>query len=318
MRKKLIVTVLTAVLLTALPLSEAGQSFTAYAGTSQTSGADDTMIAAAAKTDKAVVTVSKARLKKFQKGTKKTLKLSTEMGSVTLDRKLAKSLLNKAKGKKIDVIMEKVELSEEQKQLFGAEAAAWKISFRSAGKTILNPNSTGAFAVFYPDQELSGKGAEEISLCRLITGGKVYRNAFSFTEEQTGDETRLSCRVKGNLQGTFIIGEKTDIETAWLISGVRSTTIKAKVTAAEKAQPDHLSYVSLNWTKSKGFKLDGYEIFHSFNGISYQKAHTLEGTECYNHNVASGTTKYYKIRGFRTIDGRVYYTRWSNVVSGTV
>lgn len=328
MRKKLIAGIMTAMMLAAIPFSQSEIGpVTAYAETLPTTGVQDTEAGAdmsdmtaipAAKANKIQVTVSKTRLKNFQKGTKKSLKLYTDMGSITLDKKLAKSLVNKAKGKKISIIMEQVELTQEQKRIYGDEAAGWKISFRSAGKTILNPDSSGASAVFYMDKNENNVSTDEISLCRMITGGKIYCNTFSLSEEEKASGTKLACKVKGSLQGTFIVGDKAEMETARLISGVQNTRIKAKVTAAEKAQSGRLSYVGLNWTKSKGFKLDGYEIHHSFDGIVYQKAHTLEGNECYNHNVASGTTKYYKIRGYRTIDNHIYYTRWSNVVSGSV
>ena len=99
---------------------------------------------AEAKADKAVITISKTLLKKIRKQTKAPLEISTYPSSVTLDRKLMNSLISKAKGTTVDVVTEKSELSAEQKRLFGKTAAARKISFRSGGKTILNPNSSGA------------------------------------------------------------------------------------------------------------------------------------------------------------------------------
>lgn len=273
---------------------------------------------AEAKTDKAVITISKPLLKKIRKQTKAPLEIGTYLGSVTLDRKLMNSLISKAKGTTVDVVTEKSELSAEQKRLFGKTAIARKISFRSGGKTILNPNSSGASAVLdladLPDALQTG----EIGIGRVITGGKVYQNKFSSEKTEKNGSPLLRCKIRGSLQGTFVIGEKDQIETAWIISGVRSTTIKAKVSSTEKAQPGRVSLIRLNWTKSKGFKLDGYEIYHSFDDSYYQKAYTLEGNDCYNRNVTSGTTKYYKIRGYRNVNGQICYTRWSNVISGSV
>lgn len=315
MKRKLIVMAMAA-LLAFMPIIDAGQNFNAYAETKQiTETGDDTSVSVS-DPDKAVVTISKAKLKKFRDGTKKTLKLTTQMGSVTLDKTLAKSLVSKAKGKKIDIVMEKAKLSEEQTKLFGENAMGRKIYFKSAGKTISNPKSSGAkatFLIYLPDETVKPD-----AVCRQITGGKIYRNKFTLTEEENNGAKYLRCDVNGSLQGTFFIGEKEPIDRAYIISGVRNTTIKAKVVKAEKAQSGRLSYVKLDWTKSKGVKLDGYEIFDSYNKISYQKAYTLEGSECYNRNIESDTTKYYKIRGYRIIKGVPYYTRWSNVVSGTV
>lgn len=273
---------------------------------------------AEAKADKTVITISKTLLKKIRKQTKAPLEIGTYLGSVTLDRKLMNSLISKAKGTTVAVVTEKSELSAEQKRLFGKTAIARKISFRSGGKTILNPNSIGASAVLdlygVPDALRTG----EIGIGRVITGGKVYQNKFSSEKTEKNGSSLLRCKIQGSLQGTFVIGEKAQIETAWIISGVRNTTIQAKVSSTEKAQPGRVSRIRLNWTKSKGFQVDGYEIYHSFDDSYYQKAYTLEGNDCYNRNVTSGTTKYYKIRGYRNVNGQICYTRWSNVISASV
>ena len=273
---------------------------------------------AEAKADKAVITISKTLLKKIRNQTKAPLEISTYPSSVTLDRKLMNSLISKAKGTNVDVVTEKSELSAEQKRLFGKTAAARKISFRSGGKTILNPNSSGASVVLdladLPDALQTG----EIGIGRVVTGGKVYQNKFSSEKTEKNGSPLLRCKIQGSLQGTFVIGEKARIENAWIISGVRNTTIQAKVSSTEKAQPGRVSLIRLNWTKSKGFQVDGYEIYHSFDDSYYQKAYTLEGSDCYNRNVMSGITKYYKIRGYRNVNGLICYTRWSNVISGSV
>ncbi len=273
---------------------------------------------AEAKADKAVITISKTLLKKIRKQTKAPLEISTYPSSVTLDRKLMNSLISKAKGTSVDVVTEKSVLSAEQKRLFGKTAIVRKISFRSDGKTILNPNSSGASVVLdladLPDALQTG----EIGIGRVVTGGKVYQNKFSSEKTEKNGSPLLRCKIQGSLQGTFVIGEKARIENAWIISGVRNTTIQAKVSSTEKAQPGRVSLIRLNWTKSKGFQVDGYEIYHSFDDSYYQKAYTMEGNDCYNRNVMSGTTKYYKIRGYRNVNGLICYTRWSNVISGSV
>ena len=273
---------------------------------------------AEAKADKAVITISKTLLKKIRKQTKAPLEISTYPSSVTLDRKLMNSLISKAKGTTVDVVTEKSVLSAEQKRLFGKTAIVRKISFRSDGKTILNPNSSGASVVLdladLPDALQTG----EIGIGRVVTGGKVYQNKFSSEKTEKNGSPLLRCKIQGSLQGTFVIGEKERIENAWIISGVRNTTIQAKVSSTEKAQPGRVSLIRLNWTKSKGFQVDGYEIYHSFDDSYYQKAYTLEGSDCYNRNVMSGITKYYKLRGYRNVNGLICYTRWSNVISGSV
>ena len=52
-------------------------------------------------------------------------------------------------------------------------------------------------------------------------------------------------------------GEETDEEkTERIKKGVQDTTLKLKTTAAKR-------YITLTWTKSKGYKVDGYQIYRS-------------------------------------------------------
>ena len=170
---------------------------------------------AEAKADKAVITISKTLLKKIRKQTKAPLEISTYPSSVTLDRKLMNSLISKAKGTTVDVVTEKSVLSAEQKRLFGKTAIVRKISFRSGGKTILNPNSSGASVVLdladLPDALQTG----EIGIGRVVTGGKVYQNKFSSEKTEkngspetkggrkTGSFRKAGCKKRAEKKGGF-------------------------------------------------------------------------------------------------------------------
>lgn len=265
------------------------------------------------KADKTVITISKTLLKKIRKESKASLKIDTNLGSVTLDRNLMKSLIDKAKGKTVEIVTEKAEVAEQNKSLFGKDAIGRKIYFRSGGKSISNPKSSGAKAEFYL-YGLSDTSAMD-AVGRLIPGGKLLKVNYTAETDEAGT---LCFSVSGSLLGTYILGTKEKIETARIITGVRTTSVNAKVTKEEKASEGRLSRISLSWTKTGGFNVDGYEIYDSYNAISFQKAYTLEGNSCFNRNVESGTTKYYKVRGYREINGQIYYTRWSNVISGKV
>lgn len=269
--------------------------------------------ASESKADKTVITISKTLLKKIRKECKASLRIDTYIGSVTLDRNLMKSLIDKAKGKNIEIVTEKVEVAEQNKSLFGKEAIGRKIYFRSGGKSISNPKSNGAKAEFYL-YGLNDTSAID-AVGRLIPGGKLLKVNYAAETDEAGT---LRFSVSGSLLGTYIIGTKEKNETARIITGVRTSAITAKVTKEEKASEGRLSRISLSWTKTGGFNVDGYEIYDSYNAISFQKAYTLEGNSCFNRNVESGTTKYYKVRGYREINGQIYYTRWSNVISGKV
>ena len=112
-------------------------------------------------------------------------------------------------------------------------------------------------------------------------------------------------------------GEATDPEdSSELISGVENTTIDADISTGT-------GYIRLDWTKSAGYDMDAFEVFRSTDPDSFgSKAYftTKSGTSDYYKNtkeLTKGTTYYFKIRGKRVIDGKTYYSKWSDVVSIT-
>lgn len=108
-------------------------------------------------------------------------------------------------------------------------------------------------------------------------------------------------------------------KNAKLIKGVENTTIalKSKLTKNGK--------VLLTWTKSKGYKVDRFEIYRSVKKSSGygRKAFftTKDGSWSKYLNtkaLKTGKTYYYKLRGVRVIDGQKYYTQWSNKAWRTI
>ena len=76
--------------------------------------------------------------------------------------------------------------------------------------------------------------------------------------------------------------------------------------------------VKLSWKKAKGYKVDVYEVYraNAKNG-KYVKLYTTKNAKkrsfTNGRNLQAGKTYYYKVRGVRTVDGKKYYTKWSNI-----
>jgi len=76
--------------------------------------------------------------------------------------------------------------------------------------------------------------------------------------------------------------------------------------------------VKLSWKKAKGYKVDAYEVYraNAKNG-KYVKLYTTKNAKkrgfTNGRNLQAGKTYYYKVRGVRTIGGKKYYTKWSNI-----
>ncbi len=172
------------------------------------------------------------------------------------------------------------------------------------GKTTLSPD--GTTLTITPDE---GKEVEKVLL-----NGKDLGAVTEIKGLKTGDKVEITFKDKtSDPSGTLTPAQSK------LAKGVRNTTIvlKSKLTKSGK--------IRLTWTKSKDYKLDYLEVYRSTKKNSgYGKKPfftTKHGSTVKYLNTKSlkkGKTYYYKIRGVRIIDGKKYYTKWSNKTWKTV
>lgn len=98
-----------------------------------------------------------------------------------------------------------------------------------------------------------------------------------------------------------------------IIKGVQNTKVWITKTSSGKG------WIKLNYKKSKGFKMDYYEVYRKTgkNGkfgtepFYTTKSNGLTGSYKNTKSLKKGTRYYYKIRGVRFIEGKAYYTQWS-------
>ncbi len=103
------------------------------------------------------------------------------------------------------------------------------------------------------------------------------------------------------------------MKAASLDYSVKKVSVKAKAYASKES-------VKVTWTKSKDYKVDGYQVYKADkkNG-TYKKIATTKKTTVKNtKNLKKGRTYYYKVRGYRTLEGKKVYTKWSSKVSAKV
>ena len=102
-----------------------------------------------------------------------------------------------------------------------------------------------------------------------------------------------------------------------IIKGVKNTEIELETTVNKDGN------IVIKWKKSKGYRVDSFEILRAVkkNG-KYSKIYTTKSGKASRivnaKNLKDGKRYYYKVRGVRTIDGKKYYTEWSNVESEKV
>ena len=102
-----------------------------------------------------------------------------------------------------------------------------------------------------------------------------------------------------------------------IIKGVKNTEIELEITVNKDGN------IVIKWKKSKGYRVDSFEILRAVkkNG-KYSKIYTTKSGKASRivnaKNLKDGKRYYYKVRGVRTIDGKKYYTEWSDIESKKV
>ena len=102
-----------------------------------------------------------------------------------------------------------------------------------------------------------------------------------------------------------------------IIKGVKNTEIELETTVNKDGN------IVIKWKKSKGYRVDSFEILRAVkkNG-KYSKIYTTKSGKASRivnaKNLKDSKRYYYKVRGVRTIDGKKYYTEWSDIESKKV
>ena len=102
-----------------------------------------------------------------------------------------------------------------------------------------------------------------------------------------------------------------------IIKGVKNTEIELETTVNKDGN------IVIKWKKSKGYRVDSFEILRAVkkNG-KYSKIYTTKSGKASRivnaKNLKDSKRYYYKVRGVRTIDGKKYYTEWSDIESEKV
>ncbi len=101
---------------------------------------------------------------------------------------------------------------------------------------------------------------------------------------------------------------------AEVIACIRSSTVKVTSKAG-------YGYIKLTWKRTGEEQVDYYEVFKSKKKNSFGKTR-LAKTKNYRtltykntSNLIKNTRYYYKVRGVKVIDGKKYYTKWSNLAN---
>lgn len=91
-------------------------------------------------------------------------------------------------------------------------------------------------------------------------------------------------------------------------TAVNQASVKASAKASSKG-------ITISWKKTSA-DVDGYQVYRAVKKSgTYKKIVTTKKLSAVNKSVSSGKTYYYKVRGYKKIDGRTVYTKWSGIVA---
>ncbi len=171
--------------------------------------------------------------------------------------------------------------------------------------------------------KLSITAADGYEITDVLLNGVSKGSVTQLSGLKTGDKVEIKTAKKAESaepsKPTDPTNPSTDESIKNIKEGVENTsiTLKSKLTKNKK--------ILLSWTKSRGYKVDRFQIYRSVkkNSGYGKKAFFATGngevsTYLNTKNLRTGKTYYYKLRGVRIIDGQKYYTQWSNKAWRTV
>ncbi|PGZ92275.1 Ig-like domain-containing protein [Bacillus sp. AFS029533] len=146
------------------------------------------------------------------------------------------------------------------------------------------------------------------------TGTKVYAWAGSKKlGEAVAKDGKYDIAIPAQKAGTGI-----GVYTVDEIGNISTTTNTSVIDATIKAESSSYNKIKITWNMVAG--ADGYEIYRSPSSTgTYSKVGTVsnENTTTFtNSSVTTGTTYYYKVRAYRTINGTKIYTSFTKNTSG--
>ena len=171
--------------------------------------------------------------------------------------------------------------------------------------------------------KLTITAADGYEITDVLLNGTSKGSVAELSGLKTGDKVEIKTAKKAEPavpgKPTDPTNPSTDESIKKIKEGVENTsiTLESKLTKNKK--------ILLSWTKSRGYKVDRFEIYRSVkkNSGYGKKAFFATGngevsTYLNTKNLRTGKTYYYKLRGVRTMDDKKYYTQWSNKAWRTV
>lgn len=170
-------------------------------------------------------------------------------------------------------------------------------------KPVIDNNVNAKTELSSDGTKLTIKAEEGYKVVDVIVNGVSKGAVDTLTGLKTGDKVVV---VTEEIETEPTIEEvKAELGTSSLVARSQAVTLKN----GKKA-------IKITWYDQNGneVKFDGVEIYRSTKrntGYGKKPIYVSKSGVYYNTSIKPGTKYYYRVRGFREIDGQKYYTNWS-------
>ena len=259
-------------------------------------------------------------VKAIAKETEAVLIMETQHAEVAFDNKAVETIAEQSKGDTVSILAEIIpeeNRTEEQNKAAGDSGVVIELKVQHSNGTVSKFNGGKVTVTMPVPDELYGKKIKAVYVdtdgtYTVVPGKIIFRDGKEYYEFTT---EHFSSYVLVEEESADTLISKQNEEFAKIEQGMKVTTIKLKSSVTAKGN------IRLSWVKSKGYRVDYYQVFRSTKKGSFGKKAfyvSSDGTKTYyvnSKNLKAGKRYYYKVRGVRNINGRKYYTKWSNVSS---
>ncbi len=200
-----------------------------------------------------------------------------------------------------------------EEKVFGAYSAVKSLKAKPAQTTSLTLKNSTPTSIKVSWNKVSGASGYRIyrstkkdsgySLVKTVSSGST--TSWTNSSLKTGTTYYYKVRAYKTSGGTKIFGA---------YSSVKSLKAKPAVPGSVKVTSASSTKAKVSWNKVSG--ASGYEVYRSTKKDSgYKRVKTTSSTSWTNSSLKKGTTYYYKVRAYKTVNGKKVYGAYSSVKS---